>query len=93
MDKPTFVYVPDIDCVKRYMPHYHIENIKKYPHLVWCDTIKDVVDNIHKFDKSGNDFLVSDKMFKYHDMDNTKRMLDWMFDKYGIKNVKTETTT
>lgn len=84
MDKPTFVYVPDIDCVKKRMPHYHLENIKKYPHLIWCDTIKDVVSGIRNFDDIGEDFLVSDKMFKYHDTNNTKRMLEWMFDKYGI---------
>ena len=79
MDKPTFVYVPDIDCVKRKMQRYHIENIKKYPHLIWCDTIKDVVSNILSFHSGKVNFLVSDKMFKHHDTCNTKRVLDWMF--------------
>ena len=85
MDKPTFVFIPDLDCVKNNMPQYHIENIKNYPHLIWCDTIKDAVNGIRGYcRKSESEFKVSNKMFDHHDTNNTSRMLDWMFQQYGI---------
>ena len=72
MDKPTFVYVPDLDCVKQNMPHYHIENIQDYPHLAWCDTISDVVSGIKSYcGRNTKRFMVSDKMFDHHDTNNT----------------------
>ena len=85
MDKPTFVYVPDLDYVKQNIPQYHMENIQNYPHLTWCDTIADVVSGIKSYrGRNAKKFMVSDKMFDYHDTNNTQRMLDWMFEQYGI---------
>lgn len=85
MDKPTFVFVPDLETVKEMVTQYHLDAIQEYPHLIWCDTIKDVVSEIRKYSgRNQQDFVVSDKMFKYHDTDNTKRMLEWMFKQYGI---------
>ena len=85
MDKPTFVYVPDLKSVKMKLPRYHLENIKKYPHLIWCETISDVKSNIERHLMGDNKTVFDFRhLFKYHDMNNTTRVLEWMFDKYGI---------
>jgi CDP-glycerol glycerophosphotransferase (TagB/SpsB family) len=40
MNKPTMVYVPGIQYVRQKLPFYKIENIGKYKHLIYCDSLK-----------------------------------------------------
>jgi CDP-glycerol glycerophosphotransferase (TagB/SpsB family) len=76
MDKPTFMYVPDMNCVVKNIPQYHLENVEMYPHLIPCGTVKDVVSSIRKYHRDNiNRFIISDRLFKYHDTGNTDRLL------------------
>lgn len=80
MDKPTFVYIPDLDYVKKNCPNYKINNIKNYQHLIYCENQQKLFNNIFDYLNPNNPkrYDFSHKTFKYVDMNNSERLVKWM---------------
>lgn len=80
MDKPTISWIPDPEYVTKNMKsQYHMENIKNHPHIIQCQKKEQVFQELDKVFLGENYvFNVPLSTFNYRDMDNTRRLLDWM---------------
>lgn len=80
MDKPSIIYVPGLQEVKRNHRNYHIENLN-YPQMVYCKNREQVFASLGElFSNQNARKNISDRLFKYVDTDNTKRLVDWMLE-------------
>lgn len=53
MDKPSVIFVPGQEYVRTYMPHYHIDKLREYPHMVYSGTVDETCLNIKKAIQDG----------------------------------------
>jgi len=78
MDKPTIGYVPGEQDVRRNLPHYHIENLKKHPNVTYCNTMDMALDQLAlALDRNTKEDFAK-KMFNHVDTNNSKRLVEWM---------------
>ena len=78
MDKPSVIYVPGIEEVRRTMPQYHMENFGHYENLTYCKSIDDALDAAKSLLDKEFDF--SKRLFMHVDTDNSKRLVEWMIE-------------
>ena len=84
MDKPTVCWIPDVQYVrKKCYLQYHIDDISKYSHIIRCvdmNTCFQTISGMKKLHDNGMPLCsIHSGIVKNHDMDNTKRLVEWMF--------------
>lgn len=77
LDKPTISWIPDIQYVKKFSD-YHLENRQKYPNIFPCENVKDVVNCIKRILFTKDSPMILSNFFGHHDMENSKRLLEWL---------------
>ena len=80
LNRPSVVFVPGIDDVKRNQSQYYrIENLN-YPQMSYCSSLDKVVDKVYELLNSGEKFDFAHRLFKHVDDNSTDRLLEWMVD-------------
>lgn len=87
MDKPSIIYVPGKNEVKSQCKNYHIENLN-YPHMCYCNTKDDLFKKLNDIVGAEVNQKISTKTFKFVDMNNTQRLVQWMQD--NLQKVRKE---
>ena len=82
LGKKTIIYIPDPEYVVKYMTHYKIDKIEKYPHLVRCD-FNDLFNKINwMLWRPVQDNYIANDIFCFVDTNNSKRLLEWLIRRY-----------
>ena len=82
LGKKTIIYIPDPEYVVKYMTHYKIDKIEKYPHLVRCD-FNDLFNKINwMLWCPVQDNYIANDIFCFVDTNNSKRLLEWLIRRY-----------
>ena len=85
MGKKSICWIPDREDIEYAGEDcdYHPDKIAKYGHIMECRNLEQVFSSICGLLKSGNRLMKFD-MFKYHDMDNTLRLINWLYGKVQL---------
>ena len=90
MNKPTLIYIPDLDYVRQKMKHYSVDRIHDYPHLIYCNTLEDVITHAKDILYHNPKIDVAQDLFMHVDTNNTKRLVEWMIERNKKKAVKVD---
>jgi len=85
IDRPSISWFPDADVVGRTNGDYHPEARKGYGNMFCCSTPGEIVDTARRLlFPEGHPFHVPFEMFKHHDMDNSRRLVEWLLRRRGL---------
>ena len=79
IDRPSISWFPDADVVGSTNGDYHPEARKKYGNMFCCRTHGEIVETARRLlFPDGQPFHVPFTVFKHHDMDNSRRLVEWL---------------
>ena len=85
IDRPSISWFPDADVVGRTNGDYHLDARRKYGNVFCCSTPREIVDTARRLlFPEGHPFHVPFEMFKHHDMDNSRRLVEWLLRRRGL---------